>query len=716
MKQNRPQILVLITGVTVYILLCICNCSHPNAGSEVPNERAVVYMPGGSEPATYARVQLVPADHEPGSKSNPSNVFETYTDENGRYSFSGIPPKYYNFLATKDSLASFLDSVYLGDSLFLPSDTLEQTDTFTAQVIMQPNHNPRTVTVQVLGTTSYFTNVDDSGYFTIPDFPPGKYQLRLETTEPYYTPTFETMEIPFDQDTIPRFEMNYTGIPIIRGLEACYDPLSHVITVKWNKADYRFLDSYMVYRDTTGMPGKPSQHHAVISDTVLLDTVKYLCPETGSKKYDFRYRVTVLDSAGDEGEAFGYVECEAVLSLGTPELFHVEKMAFSPNKPFTINIQHSQTLGEIESYYLSIEGADFVRLSGPDTSITLQMPGDTIVESISLIAKVINFNGIQLTDTLYLQSRFEWSKIGDTPVDADGYHSVIFDGNLLLFTETSSPDKCLLWSSPDGVEWSKLSDSLPFIAMEKTPIVFNRQLMILQRDTLQNATIWVSDDGKDWTAHQLDSLPNKDYEADYETWTVINDRIILVNYYPPCLKDNTCTAQSNWSSEDGFTWRRENMNGTTFIDVYDTPTKNFISAEYNGSLVVGGAWRSPYLCYPQWTAYGLRVWESLESKPQWISFPESSEPKRADNYLPKIIEYKNRLFLTARIPVKDSNGIIRTDGSMWVLRDDFTWYLCSGDSPVVFNDANAKANYHSLCVFQNRLFSISDSGVWTVGE
>lgn len=89
---------------------------------------------------------------------------------------------------------------------------------------MQPEDDPSTVIVQVLGTENY-ANVSDSGTFTLTGLPTGKVRLRLATTLQNYTATFDTSHAATGVDTriADTIRMVYTGIPVVTGLVAAND-------------------------------------------------------------------------------------------------------------------------------------------------------------------------------------------------------------------------------------------------------------------------------------------------------------------------------------------------------------------------------------------------------------------------------------------------------------------------------------------------------------
>ena len=158
---------------------------------------------------------------------------QTATDSEGRFSFKGLAKGSYNVMAEKEKLAAFQDSVVVSeDTVFFEQNILGDPKTISGFVGLQPHHDPRTVTVQALGTDK-FSNVNKDGMFTLSEMALGEYTLRLVTTLPDYTPTFAPLVIePSSPDTLAdTLKLLYTGIPVVTGLSASYDTLAGVVTL-----------------------------------------------------------------------------------------------------------------------------------------------------------------------------------------------------------------------------------------------------------------------------------------------------------------------------------------------------------------------------------------------------------------------------------------------------------------------------------------------------
>jgi hypothetical protein len=261
------------------------------------------------------------------------------TDDSGYYSFVKLPYGSYNVLITKGGLVAFQDSVlvYSGGSRINP-DTLGTPGSVTGIVGVQPNHDPSTATVQILGS-DIFSNVDQNGRFTLKPVVKGTYTLRLATTQLEYTPTFMPFVMTSNiNDTLKdTLWLKYTGIPVVTGLTASCDTVNGVVRLSWNKTSYRNFQDYLVFRDPYDSIYLSAKAIAARTDTFFIDTIfkrsaasaqtslyktnrpaigPYPPPVTVSNQFSFsdtndyhyKYRVCVENNSGNPGETYKYVD------------------------------------------------------------------------------------------------------------------------------------------------------------------------------------------------------------------------------------------------------------------------------------------------------------------------------------------------------------------------------------------------------------------------
>lgn len=681
------------------------HCGADLAGSEVANEKIVVYMPGGQRRAANAYIEIVPVDNIPGKQS--VKIYSDSTNGSGEYILSGIPEGFYNILASKDTFVSLLDSVYIKNSGVTHNDTLQLPGSFTGYVKIQPNDKPEAVIVQLIGT-AYCTNVDSSGKFTIKNVADGAYQIRLEITEfEGYTPTFRTIRIRSGfHDTLHEpISLVYFGIPVITNLKASFNAQSNVITVNWEPVNYDDFYDYAVYRDFADTIKVSELPVSYVKEPVFYDTIKSVT--TGSTTIiQNMYRVAVRNNSLQQGKTFKFVKSTALIGDKKGLLFPSDTLYIKSGVPCSLSIVPDSILGKINSYYFAIgTGSQFIKTSGPDTSILLTIAGDSITSNFECVAKVITGDDIELTDTLYLQSQLSWKKTGESPVvNSLHNYAVSFKGSLFLFTSRSGATDTIWssWSSADGNTWTKVSDTLPF-RLQKKVLLFKDKLWVFERRNGTKPLIWFSDNGLVWSSQIIDSIPGDFYSTEYEVWSVWGDRLVLVNYYPLCLADNSCNDQivTSWESFTGFDWHTLNLNKSVFPDRYDKPNANFNACELNGNLMIGGGWRALGLKNPAWTAYSFRIWKTSSDEPVQLNYPVPVDTNASFNKLTaEAVVMKGRLYLSSSV---DTNY-------MWVLMEKDRWVRCS--------DTFAGSRFGDItCLLHNgTLFSISNAGVWSISK
>jgi leucine-zipper-like transcriptional regulator 1 len=295
------------------ILVCTKSPEHIT-GSLSETDTALIYNPD-TTPAVGAVVRFFVA-----SDSTRTVAWESITDAKGHYSVSGLTKGTYNMLATKDTLIVYQDSIFVSpDMVLVKPDTLEKQGSITGIIGLQPNHNPSTVTVQVLGTDIY-SNVDKDGRFTLAPVAKGYFNLRLVvTTLPDYTPTYKTIHTAGQKrDTLAdTLWLIFTGIPVVTGLAAAYDTVNGLVHLSWNKTDYRDFQDYLIFRDPYNSIVLSKTQFATSSDTSFTDTVfkrnagsgQYSFSDTND--YRFKYRVCIQNNSAKPGDTYKYVDIVA---------------------------------------------------------------------------------------------------------------------------------------------------------------------------------------------------------------------------------------------------------------------------------------------------------------------------------------------------------------------------------------------------------------------
>lgn len=251
---------------------------------------ARVFLPDGATPAVGAVVNLVPRD---GVRASATGL----VDDKGFPVVPKVADGLYAMTASSGPLTSWTDSVEVvaGRLWMERDDTLQKAGSIAGVVLLQPQHDPRTITVNVLGT-DIWANVGLDGRFKLPELGAGLLRLRFQTTAPEYTPLFQTVRLKVSQDTLlpDTLRLPYTGIPVVLGLKAVNDSATGDLLVSWRPANHSRLVDYVVYRDSASAIGYSTVPHAATADTIFRDTAA----KSSARPQTWKYRVSAR-VAGD---------------------------------------------------------------------------------------------------------------------------------------------------------------------------------------------------------------------------------------------------------------------------------------------------------------------------------------------------------------------------------------------------------------------------------
>jgi hypothetical protein len=299
----------------VFLALIIMQCTNKIAGTTdetVSGTKAMLYYTDGS-PVQGATIKIFEMSD---TTRVPTSIAST--DTKGQYVITNISKGTYNIWAEKDTLVAFQDSVLIyGNATTLKQDTVRPEGSITAIIGMQPNHDPRTAFVQILGS-EHFVNVDSSGHFTMSGLTNGTYNLRIITSESKYTASFFSVNARAGKkdtlkDTLWLF---YTGIPVVLGLSAIYDTSTGIVNLHWNRTAYRNFQDYLVFRDPYDSIRLSTDAFASSPDTFYLDTIfrannPWNDPTFNDTDHKFKYRVCVEDNSQFKGLTYKYVTVTA---------------------------------------------------------------------------------------------------------------------------------------------------------------------------------------------------------------------------------------------------------------------------------------------------------------------------------------------------------------------------------------------------------------------
>lgn len=282
MTRFFPRLAALLSSVSCAALLGACD--RASGGTTDETSTVTFYLPDGA-PAAGARVQIYAS-----SDTTRKPRDQVFADRQGRVRLPRLEADYYN-LVTRDEngRAIFQDSLVSdGKRMDFASDTLVETGVVVGRVRVQPQHSPRIVWIALLGSGTYL-NVDDSGRFRIEGVAEGRYTVAGFTKTEGYTTTFGALRVKRDSvSDIGTLEMVFTGLPVVRNLEARFDTLAGVVHLRWDSVGLRETWKYTVLRD--GMPV------GATTGARWIDTVSDEYPADVPSEGRHVYRVVVSDA------------------------------------------------------------------------------------------------------------------------------------------------------------------------------------------------------------------------------------------------------------------------------------------------------------------------------------------------------------------------------------------------------------------------------------
>lgn len=380
MRPNMKSTGLVWPIVLAVLASCILDQKEARRGSVVENEVAGILFDQDGKPVEGATVKVLPVDYIPKgglvkAAADSMAVRSVKTGPGGRYVLDSLPAGEYNILGELEGTYSYLDSIAYSETLdSLPSDTLRAPGSLTGHVLLEPNHDPRSVFIQVLGT-NVFVNADKNGRFTMREMAGGEYSLRILSTLDGYPPAFPSIRIRSGvEDTLDTpISLAYTGIPVVRSLEAAYDTAMETATLRWPPAEYAFLREYLVFRSAKGALNLPSAPIARVRDTFYTDPVSHLAG-LGGHPVDLEYRVRVSNLSDSVGPAFAIVEVRAM-----PRESIAFSLDFQTTKPAQLRGAKGDTVAVIVGWQSSFREADSLEwtLGDGNTIRTVKVSGRT---------------------------------------------------------------------------------------------------------------------------------------------------------------------------------------------------------------------------------------------------------------------------------------------------------------------------------------------------
>jgi hypothetical protein len=323
---------ILFTAV-FFLILFYCSKNEKITGTVDTTDSGIKAMIYNADltPAVGAEVSFYKID-------DTSAIYKTETDIKGNYIVPAFANGTYTIIAKKDTMMSFQDSVFfMPNSNTVKSDTLGKISSLRAVAALQINHDPRTITVHVLGT-DINSNVDEKGNFTLRPLAQGKYNVMLKTTIPDYTPKFISVNIGNGQnDTLKdTIFLIYTGIPVITNIKSMYDTINGVISLAWNKTNYRDFQDFLIYRDSSSAIQLTQLPLAASVDTIFTDTIFSRNLKDGphsysdTNNYTYKYRIAIRTNVTTVGLTYKHADVTAISpaklkTLFSKKVYHIVK-------------------------------------------------------------------------------------------------------------------------------------------------------------------------------------------------------------------------------------------------------------------------------------------------------------------------------------------------------------------------------------------------------
>ena len=327
-KRFRFPAAIAAGAIAMWLTGCLIGGKEDPHGSEVENEMSArIYLADGS-PAAGATVRVYPVDHNPKDATPKASaaqglVFSTKTDAKGRYSIDSLPRGEYNILSDKDGEVAYQDSVFIeGSNSKIASDTLDDPGSITGRVVLQPGHDTRSVTVELLGT-NIFVNVDEAGRFMLSGLAGGTYRARATTTFAGYTPTFVPIKATSGRsDSLGApIILTYTDIPLVESITAAYDTVTGRVSLDWKPVQYANLREYVIFAVNSG---------SILADQTLIGTSRLAHFEYNAlpvvdfpdfaRPQRLEFRVAVRNKSLNMGDTYASVEVD----IAPPEMVRTD--------------------------------------------------------------------------------------------------------------------------------------------------------------------------------------------------------------------------------------------------------------------------------------------------------------------------------------------------------------------------------------------------------
>jgi hypothetical protein len=651
------------------------------------------------------------------STRTPASV--SITDASGKYSIDSLPKGTYNIWASKDTLVSFQDSVSITSNSTITNGTVQPQGSITGIIGMQPNDDPRSAYVQILGSEKFLNNVSIDGFFTLSGLATGNYNLRISTTQPNYTPTFfQIAARSGHSDTLKdTLRLIYTGIPVVTGLKATYDTLNGLVRLSWNKPVYRNFQDFVIYKDLFTSIERTKLPMPIL-DTFFVDTVfnkslasgQYSFSDTND--YHFKYRVAVRNNSDKEGDTYKFVDIIAasptkVKTTFSYTIYHLAKGFFTASASINDTLRYTAT---IHNQTRALKGITWTDLSKNTVvrSKNLDTTSENAMDTIKYLWATMGEKGLECAvtdmagtvwkDTVYV------SIVKDDPIVSISTTPQIIARNDTVRLHADASDR---FGRIVKYEWDVgntgtftlgNSDTLYIAPNEFTSISFSVRVTDDDGNSVTNTiTKQISFKFQEVTASAAFS-PRSGH-----TSVVFNDKMWIIGGESQNLSGRICNNDV-WYSSDGVIWIQ--ATGSAAF----SPRSEHTSVVFDNKMwVIGG-------CNANDQQFMKNdVWYSTDGF-TWIQATASAAFSERRDYTSVV--FNDKMWVIGGVSQSEiyKNDVwYSSDGVTWIqATDSAAFFPRSGHTSVVFNDKMwVIGGFHFGC-FSSEVWYSTDGSTWNL--
>lgn len=727
----------VLTVACATLLLVCTKLPTQTSGTVSETDTAMIYNPDNTPAVGAVVLFFVSTD------STRTVAYQTTTDANGRYFINkGLAKGTYNMLvysakgwakssskmlSSGDSLIGYQEAIsVLADTVLVQPDTLEIPGSITGIVGLQPNHDPRTATVQVLGTNIY-SNVDANGRFTLAPVAKGSYNLRLVSTLPDYTPTYKTVYTQGQKkDTLAdTLWLLYTGIPVVTGLSATYDTVNGVVHLSWNKATYRDFQDYLVFRDPFDSIVLSTNPIAARADTFFVDSIFKRSIGTGqfsfgdSNDYHFKYRVCIENNSTVRGQTYGNIAIvaasptKATTSFAVT-FFHLAKQFFTDSASINDSVRCTVRLNNPARQLRSLVWND-IATGKTVRTVVLDSTKKTASDSLVYLWSSLGTKGFECVTTdiagTVWRDTATISIVKDAPVVSMTYLPATIAVNDTIHLHFSANRK---YGKIVKIEWN-VGNAGQFSAGAKVDTVIDTVLIAPgMPDSGYSCVVRVTDDDGNVVLDTVgipismfgiaaDSAAFGSRAA--HTSVVFNNKMWAIGGY-----DYTASNHNDaWYSSDGVSWTLASQNSACLM------RQNHTSIVFNNKMwIIGGV--SP-------SAGGILyndIWSSSDGI-TWLQSTQAAQftPRQSHSS----VVFNSKMWVIGGVG-SYPNSTLYND--VWCSTDGITWIQATANAGFLPRSGHSSVAYNNLMwviggstrqttgnPFSNDVWYSSDGVTWT---